>query len=90
MKNNYSYPIDGQWSVEEITEIVDYYNQVERAYEGGIKGRDFLNAQTKFDRLVKSKAQRREMDKSFEADSSYVPFAVYKAAKQNPDKVIKM
>ncbi len=36
MIKNYSYPLDPSWSTEEISSVLYFLNQVEKAYEGKV------------------------------------------------------
>ena len=35
-KGNYSYPLDPSWSTEEITTVLHFLSQVEKAYESKV------------------------------------------------------
>ena len=35
MKENYNYPLDLSWSTTEMTEVLSFFNQVEKFYEEG-------------------------------------------------------
>jgi len=35
-KGNYSYPLDSSWSTEEITTVLHFLSQVEKAYESKV------------------------------------------------------
>ena len=38
----YDYPLDPDWSTEEIIDVVKLYNAVEKAYEEGISSKEFM------------------------------------------------
>ena len=38
----YDYPLEPDWSTEEIIEVVGLYNAVEQAYEEGISSKEFM------------------------------------------------
>ena len=49
----YNYPLDYTWSTEEIIDVIGLYNAVEKAYEGGISKKEFMEAYRKF-KLINS------------------------------------
>ena len=43
-KGNYSYPLDPSWSTEEITTVLHFLSQVEKAYESKVDRDQLLEA----------------------------------------------
>ncbi len=87
---NYSYPIDMDWTHEEMNSVIKFLNMVELAYEKGISAKNVLEAYKEYKTVVPSKAAEKTMDKQFEKDSGYSLYRVVKAAKENPTKIVRM
>ena len=90
MNNNYSYPLDFTWSTEEISSVLSFLNQVEKAYEGGVSAEILLDRYQKFKAVVKSKAQEKQVDRDFEAVSGYSTYRAVKAAQEKQKGVISL
>ena len=90
MNKNYSYPLDFSWSTEEISSVLSFLNQVEKAYEGGVSAEILLNRYQKFKAVVKSKAQEKQVDRDFEAVSGYSTYRAVKAAQEKQKGVISL
>lgn len=79
---SYEYPIDSDWSTEEIIQVIKFFETIEKAYESKIEVRHVLEAYKKFKEVVPSKAEEKTLFKQFEKQSSYIPYKVVKEAKQ--------
>ena len=44
MEKSYSYPIDLDWTQDEMIQVIDLWRMVELAYEKGVSREDFLMA----------------------------------------------
>lgn len=86
----YHYPLEEDWTKEEIIDVVNFYNCVEKAYESHIKADDVLLAYNRFKQIVPSKSVEKQHFQAFEKGSSYVPFRVIKRAKAEKGNTIKM
>ena len=80
---DYNYPLDYNWSTEEIIDVIALYNAVEKAYEKGISKEEFMNSYRKFKVIVDSKSAEKQLDKQFYEISLYSIYQVVKAAKEN-------
>ena len=81
--NMYDYPLDSEWTVNEIIDVMALYNAVEKAYEGGISNDELLAAYKKFKVIVTSKSQEKQLDKEFEKNSGY---SIYQAIKKSKEE----
>ncbi|WP_296880320.1 UPF0223 family protein [Thomasclavelia sp.] len=77
----YNYPIDYSWTTEEVIDVVELYNAVEKAYETGISKPEFINAYRKFKKIVDSKSAEKQIDREFKKITGYSIYAVVQAAK---------
>ena len=78
----YDYPLDPDWSTEEIIDVVALYNAVEKAYEEGISSKEFMEHYRAFTSIADSKALQKQLDKAFEEASGYSIYKVFKCAKE--------
>ncbi|MBM7636522.1 UPF0223 family protein [Streptococcus saliviloxodontae] len=87
---NYSYPLDLTWSTDEISSVLHFLNQVEKAYETKVDAQVLLESYTQFKQIVKSKAQEKQIDREFEASSGYSTYRAVKAAKEKEKGFISL
>ncbi|MQS52288.1 UPF0223 family protein [Companilactobacillus mishanensis] len=80
MRENYSYPLDGDWTYDDIVKVVALYNAVEAVYEHGIQREEFMQKYRAFCQVVPMKMEQRRLDHDFEQESGY---SIYKAFKQS-------
>lgn len=90
MKENYSYPLDVEWSHQEIICVMNVFQAVEKVYEKGMKGSDFLAVYQAFKQVIKSIGEERGLGKEFEQVSGYSLYRCVQAAKATPERVIKL
>jgi uncharacterized protein YktA (UPF0223 family) len=79
----YQYPIDHDWSTEEIVDVIKYFESIEQAYEKGIERDQFMNAYRRFKEIVPGKAQEKNLCDEFEEQSGYSSYRTVKAAKES-------
>ena len=78
----YQYPIDIDWTTEEIVDVVKFFECIELAYEKGIE-KDALMEQYKvFKKIVPGKAQEKNVCDEFEESSGYSTYRTIKKAKE--------
>lgn len=80
--SNYEYPIDSDWSTDEIVKVIELLTAVEQAYEGGIELKQFQAKYRSFKEVVTSKSGEKQLDKSFNAESGYSIYQVVKTMQQ--------
>jgi uncharacterized protein YktA (UPF0223 family) len=90
MKSEYQYPLDLDWSVEDMVTVTDLWAKVEQAYESGIKAEDFLAAYAKFKQIVKSIGEEKRFGNQFEEASGYSLYRTVQAAKKLEKGRLKM
>lgn len=85
----YQYPIDPDWSTEEVVDVIKYFESIEKAYEQGIERDQFMNTYRRFKEIVPGKAQEKNLCDEFEELSGYSSYRTVKAAKEaeSGDKV---
>lgn len=87
----YQYPFSIDWSTEEVIDVVNFYQSIERAYEKGIKKQELMNAYRRFKLIVPGKADEKNYGDDFEDVSGYSAYrTIQKAKTANEDEIIKM
>ncbi|MCE4048445.1 MULTISPECIES: UPF0223 family protein [Bacillaceae] len=78
----YQYPIDIDWSTEEIVEVVKFFECIEAAYEKGIEKEALMEQYKLFKKIVPGKAQEKNVCDEFEEVSGYSTYRTIKKAKE--------
>ncbi|WP_414044532.1 UPF0223 family protein [Macrococcus equi] len=90
---NYSYPIDPEWSQQEIIDVVNFLALIEDAYESKVNTEDYSTVYRAFKNVAPMKSDENRIYKAFKEISSYDGYRVtlrYKQAKENNEKSFKM
>ncbi|SFH60710.1 UPF0223 family protein [Pisciglobus halotolerans] len=90
MEKSYAYPIDYDWTREEMITVVDLWRMVENAYEKEIDRKLFLDQYRKFKAVVPSKGEEKKWDSAFENVSGYSLYRTVQEAKNGKKEKIKM
>ncbi|MDK6805506.1 UPF0223 family protein [Aerococcus sp. UMB7834] len=77
----YAYPLDMNWSKEEMTAVVEFFHAVELAYEGGVDRTNLLAAYRAFKEVVPSKMEEKQLGNAFEKVSSYSVYRTMQKAR---------
>ncbi|MCS4486712.1 UPF0223 family protein [Staphylococcus americanisciuri] len=84
----YQYPIDVDWSNDEMIDVIAFFNAIEAYYESSV-ARDTLMTQYRaFKRVVPGKADEKHIFDDFKKASGYDSYQVMKQAKQAPEQKI--
>ncbi|MBC1520657.1 UPF0223 family protein [Listeria aquatica] len=87
---NYSYPLNMDWSKEEIVTVIRYFESIEKAYESGIDVQELKKRYRDYKQVVPSIGEEKQLGKEFEAVSGYSPYQVMKLVKNTTTSTIKM
>ncbi|MCK1257760.1 UPF0223 family protein [Streptococcus uberis] len=82
MSDNYNYPLDINWSTDEITSVLHFLNQVEKAYESKVDANQLLESYRVFKEIVTSKSLEKQIDREFEKSSGYSTYRAVQKAKE--------
>lgn len=88
--DNYSYPIDPEWSREEMLTVIDFLNLVEQANEGGVDTQVFLAGYQRFKQVIRSIGEEKRIGREFESVSGYSLYRTVQAAKNESKKRLKL
>ena len=81
----YSYPLNTDWSTQEMVDVVQFFEAIEEAYEVGILRENFMTRYRRFKEIVPSQAEEKTILREFEQASGYVGYKVVKLAKELTD-----
>ncbi|WP_262314523.1 UPF0223 family protein [Lacticaseibacillus parakribbianus] len=90
MKPNYQYPLDLDWTTDEMVRVTTFYSLVEDAYEKGADRANLLAAYSGFKQVVPDKGTERQLGREFEANSGYSIYLVMRAARDTAAKRVKL
>lgn len=82
---DYQYPIEFDWTTDEIMKVIQFYQTIEKAYEKGTDRAELLNAYNEFKRIVPSKSEEKKLCGEFEEVSGYSSYQAIKKAKNSPE-----
>ncbi|MBU0437273.1 hypothetical protein CW746_02130 [Staphylococcus succinus] len=82
----YQYPIDLDWSNDEMMQVVSFFNAIESFYESKVEGEVLLERYKQFKAIVPSKAEEKQIFKEFENSSGYNSYKAVQAVKGAADQ----
>lgn len=83
MKANYEYPLDLDWSKDQMVAAVTFYELVEDAYEGTVNRDNFMAAYAGFKQVVPDKGTEKRYDRLFKEQSGYSFYRAVKAVRES-------
>ncbi|MDR0921762.1 MAG: UPF0223 family protein [Lactobacillales bacterium] len=90
MKSEYQYPLDLDWSVDEMIIVTNLWSVLELAYEKGIAVTEFLEKYKLFKEVVRSIGEEKRFGKQFEEASGYSLYRTVQEAKRLQKGRLKM
>lgn len=87
MSKEYSYPLDFEWTTDEIIKVVSFYETIEKVYEQGVSGEVFMQKYRDFKTVVRSIAEEKTAFREFEEVSGYAAYPAVKAAKEGQSSI---
>lgn len=60
----YQYPLDLDWTNDEMMKVIHFFNKIENYYEASVKGDEVLNAYKNFKHIVPGKADEKQILKN--------------------------
>ncbi|QZN93740.1 UPF0223 family protein [Limosilactobacillus panis] len=89
-QQNYSYPLDPDWTTDEMETVIAFLRTVEDAYEIGAPRGKILEKYRAFKKVVRSKAGEKQLGRQFAKSSGYQLYTVVKLASTSQKKMIKV
>lgn len=84
----YTYPFSLDWSTEEIVDVVQFFEAIEKAYEKGIKREELLMKYRRFKEIVPSIAEEKTYFREFEKESGYASYPIVKMMKEKEENTV--
>lgn len=91
MNENVTIPISIDWSKEEIIDVVNFYEAVDKAYNKGVEREILLVLYNSFKKVVPGKAEEKKAFKEYSEQTDQSPYHVVKKAREaEGNTIIKM
>ncbi len=85
MSGDYSYPIDVDWTTEEVIDVVQFFETVESAFDKGVSAGVLKEHYNKFKKIVPSKAEEKTIFREFKDSSGMEAYQAVKQLKDSDD-----
>lgn len=91
MDDNIYIPLSMDWSKEEIVDVVNFYEAVDRAYHKGVERDLLLALYRRFKEIVPSKSEEKRNFKEYEEQTNQSPYHTVKKVQEGESgMIIKM
>lgn len=87
---SYDYPMEETWTKQEIINVIEFFNLVEKAYEAKVNRDELLSAYHTFKKIVPAKGEEKSYFSQFEKSSGYSSYHVVKQARESSSNEISM
>ena len=87
---DYQYPLDLDWTTEEMVIVTNMWTAVEQANETGLPVDKFLTTYQQFKTVVKSIGEEKRLGREFENASGYSLYRTLKQAKKQGSGKLKL
>jgi uncharacterized protein YktA (UPF0223 family) len=87
---DYQYPLDLEWTMQEMVLVMKMWEDLEKANETGIENAKFLKTYQEFKTVIKSIGEEKRLGREFEKVSGYSLYRTVQEAKKNNKKILKM
>ncbi|HAP5937121.1 TPA: UPF0223 family protein [Enterococcus faecalis] len=87
---DYQYPLDLDWTTEEMVIVTNMWTAVEQANETGLPVDKFLTTYQQFKTVVKSIGEEKRLGREFENASGYSLYRTLQQAKKQRSGKLKL
>ena len=87
---DYQYPLDLDWTTEEMVIVTNMWTAVEQANETGLPVDKFLTTYQQFKTVVKSIGEEKRLGREFEDASGYSLYRTLQQAKKQGSGKLKL
>ncbi|HBI1694564.1 UPF0223 family protein [Enterococcus faecalis] len=87
---DYQYPLDLDWTTEEMVIVTNMWTAVEQANETGLPVDKFLTTYQQFKTVVKSIGEEKRLGREFENASGYSLYRTLQRAKKQGSGKLKL
>lgn len=88
LAQEYSYPLDPDWTTDEIIKVVEFFEAVETGHVEGITAGELSRHYKNFKSVVPSKSEEKTLFREFKAESGYESFALTRQLKDAEDEEV--
>ncbi|UXR78965.1 MULTISPECIES: UPF0223 family protein [unclassified Staphylococcus] len=82
----YQYPIDVDWTQEEMVDVISFFNAIESYYESSVERETLMARYRAFKKVVPGKADEKNIFSEFKSSSGYDSYLVVKKAKNETEQ----
>lgn len=87
---DYQYPIDLDWTTDEMVIVTNLWSAVEQANETGIDTKLFLKTYKEFKTVIKSIGEEKRLGNEFQKASNYSLYRTLQQAKKQESGRLKL
>ena len=80
MSENYTLPIDGSWTVDDIVVVSHFIDSVLAVYETGVAKNTLMARYAAFREIMPAKSEQKRFDRDFERQTGYSIYQTMKLA----------
>ena len=84
-KEDVKFPISMDWSTDEIIDVVNFFEAIDKAYGKGVEREVLLTLYRQFKTIVPAKSEEKQHFKDYEAQTGQSAYHVVKKARENPE-----
>lgn len=90
MSENYTLPIDSNWTIDNIVTVSTFVDKVLQVYENGVLKVTLLAQYDKFRQVIPSKSEQKQFDRNFEQQTGFSIYRTIKLAQATTKDRIKV
>lgn len=90
MSENYTLPIDSNWTIDDIVTVSAFVDKVLQVYENGVLKVTLLAHYDKFRQVIPSKSEQKQFDRNFEQQTGFSIYRTIKLAQATTKDRIKV
>ncbi|WP_100665951.1 UPF0223 family protein [Leuconostoc citreum] len=90
MSENYTLPIDSNWTIDDIVTVSTFVDKVLQVYENGVLKVTLLAQYDKFRQVIPSKSEQKQFDRNFEQQTGFSIYRTIKLAQATTKDRIKV
>ncbi|MBE4726304.1 UPF0223 family protein [Leuconostoc citreum] len=90
MSENYTLPIDSNWTIDDIVTVSAFVDKMLQVYENGVLKVTLLAQYDKFRQVIPSKSEQKQFDRNFEQQTGFSIYRTIKLAQATTKDRIKV
>ncbi|MDI6552837.1 UPF0223 family protein [Leuconostoc falkenbergense] len=90
MSENYTLPIDGNWTTEDIVIVSNFVDTILKAYENGVSRDELVQRYKDYRAVMPSKSEQKRFDKDFERQTGHSIYQVTKLLQTSTEKRVRL